>query len=150
MTYAEAIEKADAIKLIGDTTIYLNRSDDTLPWGKVIKVEDGSSWRLSGPSSAYMIAEDQGLTFKWSVEFEGLDANGRSVSQFDRPRLRDVMLKLPAPARISFADMLEKQVLSAIRTRSAEYRLALNTNVDSEDCVRGLIAFAREAEEQAA
>lgn len=148
ITYAEAIEKAEAVKLIGDTTVYLQGGSDGLPWGKVSKVECGSSWRLGGPSSAYMIAEDQGLTFKWSVDFEGLDANGKGASQFDRPRLRDVMLQLPLAARASFADLLEGQVLSEVAKRTEECRRVLNMNADSEDCVRGLIAFAREVEVQ--
>lgn len=151
MTYSEAIAKAAAIKEIGDTNIYLRgRNDADLPWDKVVKVEEGSSWRLSGPSSVYLIAEDEGLTFKWSVDFEALDASGKGVSDFDRPRLRDLMSKLPISARQSFADMLENQVLSALRKRTQEYRDALNMNADSEDCVRGLITFARETEVQAA
>lgn len=52
------------------------------------------------------------------------------------------MRRLPPPARRHFAKMLSTEVLPGIAKRSSEIREALNANLDSEDCVRGLIAFA--------
>lgn len=141
MTYTKAIRLAEHLIAIGDTEVYL-RDDEHFPWGKAVGVKSGSSYRLSGPSSCYIIAEDAGLTFKLSVEFEGRDANGRGVSLFDRDRLRTVMTRLPDLARAEFALMLENEVLPGMAKRSAEIREALNSQLDSEDCVRGLISFA--------
>jgi len=147
MTYARAIELAEHLIAIDQTTVYL-RDDSFFPFDKVTGVESGSSYRLSGPSSCYLIAEDAGLIFKKSVEFEGRDANGRGVSLFERDRLRDVMMRLPDGARAKFARMLENEVLPGMQARTAEIREALNNQLDSEDCVRGLISFARTSVEE--
>jgi hypothetical protein len=146
LTYAEAIEKADHLIALGETTIYLYRDKaEGFPYDKVVSVETGSSYRLGGPSSCALIAADGGLTFRLNVDFEESDANGRGVSLFDRDRLRGVMLKLPPKARASFAAMLEGEVLKGLTERTNEIREALRAQADSEDCVRGLIAFARAA-----
>lgn len=141
LTYKAAVENAAHLIALGDTTVYLYR-DAEFPWEKATSVTSGNGYRLNGPSSAYVIAEDAGLTFKLNVEFEGRDANGRGVSLFDRDRLRTVAMKLPAPARKAFADMLEREVLGALTERSEELRASMNAQLDSEDCVRGLIQFA--------
>lgn len=143
MTYAEAIEKAKHLIAVGSTTIHL-RSDVGFPYDKVSKVEEGGGWRLVGPSSCYLIVQESGLKFKLDVDFEERDANGRGVSLFNRPHLREVMRKLPTAARKAFADLLETKCLPKMAENTASLRDALNANADSEDCVRGLIAFARE------
>ncbi|MEM8695223.1 MAG: hypothetical protein AAGE05_04280 [Pseudomonadota bacterium] len=145
LSYPEAIEKADHLKALGETTLYL-RDDEGFPYGRVVSVEPGSSYRLNGPTSCWLVAEDQGLTFRLSIEFEPYSANGSNVSQFDRKRLRDIMLKLPGPARIAFADMLADKVLPEIAKRTADLRKSLNTQADTEECVRSLIRAAAEKE----
>jgi hypothetical protein len=145
LTYDQAMEKAEHLIALGETTIYL-RDDTGFPYEKVIRVEEGSSFRLSGPSSCRLVAVDGSLVFSLSVDFEDRDANGRSVSLFDRDRLRSVMLRLPQCARDSFAALLEEKVLLPMKARTAEIRKAIQEQSDSEDCVRGLIAFARERE----
>jgi hypothetical protein len=149
MSYVTAVAKASLLIELGQTDITLYREDEPdFPYDKVVSVEAGSSWRLSGPSSARLIAHEAGLKFILSVDFEGHDANGRGVSLFDRDKLRDLMMKLPDEARQSFADMLETQVLQPLKKRTDELRLAMREQADSEDCVRGLIAFAREGHPQ--
>lgn len=146
LTYETAIANVEHLIALGQTKIYLYRENsEGFPYDKVVRVEEGSSWRLGGPSSCRLIAEDRGLEFSLSVDFEPASANGRGVSMFDRDRLRDLMLKLPAVARSAFADMLERVVLPPLVTRTSEIRTAMRAQADSEDCLRGLIAFAREA-----
>lgn len=144
MTYEAALKNAEHLKAIGETTVYLR--GDKFPWMVAKTVESGSAYRLNGPSGMYVIAEVEGITFKWNVDFEGRDANGRGVSLFDRDRLRDVAMKLPAPARAAFARLLAEQVLPGIEKNTSEIREALNKQLDSEDCVRGLIAFAAQSQ----
>jgi hypothetical protein len=151
MTYAKAIENAAHLIAIGQTEIYLWRDDaDGFPWDKVTSVTSGSSYRLNGPSDMRVTAEDAGLSFSLSVDFEQRDANGRGVSLFDRERLRDVSMKLPPAARAQFATMLANEVLAPMAARTAEIRQALNSQLDSEDCVRGLIAFAEQSVDEPA
>lgn len=140
LTYKEAIEKREHLIALGDTKVYL-RDDTDFPWAKATKVEAGSSYRLSGPSSARVIAEDQGLELSVSIDFEHSGANGKGVSLFDRDRLRDLASKLPPKGRRQFRDLLTNEILPGMAKRSAEIREALNSQLDSEDCVRGLIEF---------
>ncbi len=145
MTYSEACTKGDHLRALGHTEVWLERDATDLPWDKVVRVEEGNGYRLSGPTGARMVAEHEGLTFFWSVDFEGRDANGRGVSLFERDRLRDVITKLPPPARSSFGKFLSEKVLPGLAERTAECRKYLNQQWDSEDCVRGLIAFSQSA-----
>lgn len=142
--YTTAIAKAPLLIELGETDIYLYREDPAFPYDKVEAVKAGSTYRLNGPTSVRLIAKDAGLTFSMSVDFEGYDANGRGVSLFDRDQLRDLMMRLPDKARQSFADMLETEVLPPLKLRTAELRDAMRSQADSEDCVRGLIAFAKD------
>ena len=145
LTYSEAVAKAEHLIALGETDVYLYREDTAdFPYDKIVEVKSGGTYRLNGPASCYLIAEDAGLTFKMSVDFEGPEANGSSRSQFDADRLRDLSLKLPPAARKMFADMLAREVLPPLVERTNEYRKAMRQQADSEDCVRGLIAFAEQ------
>lgn len=143
MTYEHAVKNASHLIALRQTEVYL-RDDAGFPWDNVTSVEVGSTWRLSGPASIWVKAEDAGLTFRMSVDFEGSDANGRGVSLFNREHMREIMRKLPPEGRRSFARILAKQVLPPLQKRTAELREAMNAQADSEDCVRGLISFADE------
>lgn len=148
MTYADALKNIAHLSALGHYEIYLDE-DGEVPWDKAVRVESGGGYRLNGPCGIYVIAEEAGLTFKWSIDFEQRAANGASVSMFDRDKLRDVVMKLPPAARASFAEFLHKEVMPGLRKTTAEVRAALNKQLDSEDCVRGLIEFARGEKEAA-
>lgn len=139
------LKNAEHYTALGKTDIYLDSKDEDLPWGDVVRIESGGGYRLNGPTGFYAIAEKNGLTLRWSVDFEGRDSNGKGYSHFDRDRLRMTMQRLPAVARRELAKFLEREVLPGVQKISAEYREYLNRQLDSEDCVRGLIAFARSA-----
>lgn len=128
---------------LDENEIYLDSDDPDLPWRDVTHVASGGGHRLNGPTGFYCFAERNGLTLKWSVDFEGRDASGKSYSLFDRDRLRITMQKLPPIARKALAAFLEEDVLPGVEKTTAEWRERLNRQLDSEDCVRGLIAFAR-------
>lgn len=148
MTYEQALEKSEHLIALGETTVHL-RDDGPKPWVVAKRVETGGCYRLGGPTGIYVIAEVQGLTFKWSVDFELRDANGRGVSLFDRDRLREVMRQLPAAARKSFAEILACEVMPGLQKHTAEIREALNKQCDSQDCVRGLIDYANDVKHAA-
>lgn len=141
LTRAEALEKADALKALNQTDVYLRDASD-FPWNRVTDIADGAAYRFSGPCGLYLVAEEKGLRFKLSFDFEGRDANGRGVSLFDRGRLRELVLKLPAAVRPKLAKFMRDKVLPDLEKRTAELRDAMNKQWDSEDCVRGIIALA--------
>ena len=144
-TCADAREVAEHLIALGlERVSFYSDAPADFPFDKVTRVEAGSSWRLGGPSSVQLLAPDGDLVFSVSVEFESRDANGCGVHMFDRDRLRELALKLPPAGRAAFADLLEEQVLKGLAERTSEIRESLRTQADSEDCVRGLIAYARE------
>jgi hypothetical protein len=143
MTYAEAVAKADHLIALGETEVFIE--PEGAPWHNVTSVKSGAGYRFNGPTGVWIIAQDAGLTFKWSVDFEGRDANGRGVSLFDRPRLRHTVMLLPPDVRPLFAEFLAEKVLPDLEKRTQELRDAMNQQMDSEDCVRGLIAYAGSA-----
>jgi hypothetical protein len=148
MKYAEALDKAEHLKALGQTEIYIDADD--APWVVASGIQNGGSYRFNGPVSFWVTAQVQGLTFKWNVDMERRDANGRGVTHFDRDALREVARKLPPYARAELAEFLKNLVLPDVQKRTAEIREALNAQADSEDCIRGLIEFAKNPESQAA
>lgn len=144
MTYQSAVEKADHLIALGETEIFIDATGD-VPWTKVVGIKAGGAYRFNGPTGVWIVAQDHGLTFKWTVDFEGRDANGRGVSLFDRPRLRDTIMRLPPDVRPAFAKFLSEAVLPDLMKRTQELRESMNEQMDSEDCVRGLIEYANRA-----
>jgi len=141
-SYAWCKENEKHLEALGETDLVIEA--ETAPYDKVTRVADGGSRRFNGPCGVYLVIEEGPLTLKWPVDFEGRDANGRGVSLFDRDRLREVMRKLPHKARLAFGAFLTREVLPDLEKRTTELRTALNQQADSEDCVRGLVAFANE------
>lgn len=141
---ADVLAKADHLVALGEIDVYLDDDDPDLPWAEVSRIEKSRGYRLNGPTGFYAIADKAGLRLKWSIDFEGRDANGQPVSLFDRDRIREVMRKLPRRARLELASFLETEVLPGIEKTTAEWRGYLNKQIDSEDCVRGLITYARQ------
>ena len=144
MKYAEALANYEHLKSLDQTTVYLyDRENPYIPYEKAERVEAGGAFRFSGPSCIYLVWEEHGLTFKANVDFEQRDASGRSVSLFDRARLRELALRLNPTARHAFAQFLRTEVLPDLEKRTEEQRAYLAQQWDSEDCVRGLIAFGQ-------
>lgn len=147
LSYSDALANAEHLKALGQTTVYLYGDNaKAFPFDKVTKVEEGSTWRSGMPSSCYLLAEVDGLTFKASFDFEPSSANGAATHQISRDQMREMFLKLPAAAQRSFANLLEEKCLPAMTERRSELLVALNRQSDSEDCVRGLIALAHQKE----
>lgn len=149
-TIPEYIALAEHYIAIGSSDIYLYRDTD-IPkevWDLASSADSGGTWRLNGPSSVRFSAPHPcGLTFSWSVDFEGRDANGSGVHQFDRERLREVMLMLPKDGAKSFASMLESQVLPPLKQRSKELSEAMNKQMDSYSAALSLVEWAKEMAE---
>jgi hypothetical protein len=141
--FATALEKREHFIAIGMTEIWLHDEDEpNFPWGHVARVESGGCYRGGIPTGARFLAFIEGLTFIWSVDFDKRDADRRSVSPFDRERVREIYRLLPPSARYTLRNLLESEFLPEMVKQTAEARAYLNTRADSEDCVRGLISWA--------
>jgi hypothetical protein len=139
----DVLYNAEHYAAIGQTDIWLDENDPDLPWADVVEVSASGSYRLNGPNGFRCVAKRDGLTLQWSVDFETRGANGASVHMFDRDKLRAVMMRMPAPIRQKLATWMEAEVMPGIEKTTAEWREYLNRQLDSEDCVRGLIAYAK-------
>ena len=125
LTFAEAQAKAEHLKALGQTQVYLRDASENFPWDRATTVESGGMHRMSGPISAWIVADVDGIEYRWSVNFEDRDADGRNVAMFDEEHLREVMMKLPSAARTAFASMLRKSVLSPLSEHTENLRKAL-------------------------
>ncbi|AKR54349.1 hypothetical protein XM25_00725 [Devosia sp. H5989] len=148
-TFEEYVRLAEHYLAIGQTEIFLYR-DVAVPdeaYKLVTGARESGSYRLSGPNGVRFSAlHTCGLTFSWTVDFEGHAANGTGTAQFDRERIRDVARKLPPEGARNFADFMERSVLPPLKERAKEIRDALNRQQDSVDCVLGLIEYARQVD----
>lgn len=140
--FDEAKGQIPHLKALGESCVYLHIEEPR--WELLTDIDTGGGVRLGMPVSVYLIAEIDGIEFRWSLDFETRDANGTGTSQFDRPGLREAALRMPVPVRRKFGLILEK-ILPALVERRSELQGYLNKQADSEDCTRGLIAFCEEA-----
>jgi hypothetical protein len=141
MSYKDAIDKAEHLIALGQQEVWI--SADGAPWDRASTVVASGCYRLDGPMGARIQAKESGLTLQWDVDFEGKDASGEPVAMFDAPRLREVMIKLPPPAREQFAALLEKEVMPGLQKRAKEWLGYYSKALDSEQCVSALINFAK-------
>lgn len=142
-TLADALDKRDALDALGQEAWVKDDAPD-LPWKLIHTVESGAEYRLNGPVGIRLIATVNSLNVHWHVNFERREANGTGRSDFDREHLRDVIMQMKPLMRHRFALFLREHVLSGLLKTTTEIRNALNKQLDSEDCVRGLIAYANE------
>ncbi len=80
------------------------------------------------------------------IDLENRDADGKDATYLDRGKLRALALKLTGRVRLRFAGFLADDILVGLQQRTLVLRETLNAHQDSEDCVRGVIAFARSGE----
>jgi hypothetical protein len=110
VTLAQALKKAKSFKDIGQTDIYL--FDGPYPWAFVVKVEKGCSYRLNACTSlSFKANHPSGLSFRWSVDIEPAEANGRSYFMMNPEVVQEIITSIP--------DAPRKQ-LKALITESAE------------------------------
>lgn len=123
LTYKKAVEKAIALKDLGQTKLFLSgRCGGTdYPWHLVTECHAGGTHRLGIPVSVNFCAEDSevGLTFVWFFDIEKRDANGSGSFDIDTEACRWAMSQLPEAARSSFRQFL-LATAKAVRERAAE------------------------------
>lgn len=139
-SYAECIALAEHYKAVGQNEIYLDR-DGEFPWHLATEVTAGGSYRLNGLSSARVLAVDPktDLKFSWHFDFEGQEANGTGVNQFDAKSMIEAARNLPVSAREQFARLLHDEVLTGVRKRTEEVRDALRKQEDSLQVLQSII-----------
>ncbi len=124
-TYQEAVEKASALKAIGDTEIYLSKG--VFPWHLVTHCSPGGSHRMEISTDVWFYAHDPvtELDFRWSFDIEPRSANGSGTYHIDFENCKVVMDKLPVNARESFQLYL-RTCSTAISKQIAEIESRLN------------------------
>lgn len=121
LTYQEALDKANSLKDIGATKIYLFDKHGYKPWDRVTKVKHGGGIRLGLPTSIDLTAYKDGLEFQWAVEMETREANGKGTFEFNTVTISQVMDSIPKAARIQLASVL-RAAAEAVEEKGDEYR----------------------------
>lgn len=98
LDYRECLKKTEAYKSIGQSRIYLY-DGSVYPWEHVSSVTPGGSHRLDISTSVRFEACIDGLEFSWSWDIEDRDANGKGHYEINVGRCREIISKLPKPAR---------------------------------------------------
>lgn len=104
-TWQEIVEKAEQYKALGQTEHYLSawRQDAAMPWDFATKVEPGGGHRLEVATDITVTAEHpSGMNFRWSVEMEDRDANGKGYYMFRRDYALKLLAILKGTAREGF------------------------------------------------
>lgn len=105
MTYSEATRKAQSLKDVGMTNIYLSGG---YPWHLVTDCEPGGSHRMEIATSVRFSAHDPatGLDFNWCFDIEPRSANGSGGYHIDTEGCQRVLAQLPSDAKVSFRNYL--------------------------------------------
>jgi hypothetical protein len=120
--WRDAVKNADAYKKIGETTIYLFRGDDDLPWEFANHCEPGGTHRMDIATDVRFTADHPcGLTFQWTFDIEGRSADGKSYYQIKIVEIGQLLAMLPQDCAKSFRDYL-KQCSVKVRERGNEYQ----------------------------
>lgn len=145
-TFTECVKNAEHYLAIGQDDIYLDANDPDLPWHLAVDVGAGGSYRLNGPSSARVTAaHESGLSFRWHFDFEGREASGTGVSQFDSAVMLGNAAKMPVAVREKFAEFLDKEVWPEVRKRTDEVRDALRKQEDSLQVLQSIMVSVGKA-----
>ena len=147
ITVTKALANVDALKAIGQTRIFLYRSDETAGlWPHVVSVRPGGSHRLDVPTSVRFTADHpSGLRFEWIFDIEPSSANGTDSYQIDVPGCRGVIAKLPAHARRLFRDYLAECAVK-VAARGDEFQDAADRQHRDASSLRNLAEIATDAE----
>lgn len=139
-TFTDCVRNAEHYLAIGQTEIYLDSSDGDLPWHLAVDCCAGGSYRLNGPSSARVTAaHESGLSFSWSFDFEGREANGTGVNQFDSASMLANAAKMPVAVREKFSAFLAREVWPAVYKRTGEVRDALRKQEESLQVLQSIM-----------
>lgn len=121
ISYQHALNCADALKRIGQTTIHLSHCG--MPWDRVTRCEPGCCFRNGIATSVDFYAEEAGLSFRWSMDLEAHGANGESLFKIDVDSCREVLKLLPVAVRGPFRSLLASTA-TAVREKGVEYQKA--------------------------
>lgn len=145
LTYQKAVENADALKAIGQTTIYLSKydgnDDDSMPWDLVDEVTEGNTLSYIGPRAVNFNATHQsGLQFHWSIDLGVEGSNVERRPFFDHSRIVAMAARLSPENRAALAAYFEGSVLPPLRKQIAEARQHLNALLEGETTLLGIVA----------
>lgn len=135
LTYQEALAKADSLKDIGHTRIFLHDKFDARPWYLVKKVKPGAGYRMGIPTSVDFSATNHGLEFAWSMDLETREANGKGTFEIDTEVISAVMDAIPKGARAQLAALL-RTTAKAVEEKGDEYRDAANQQYNYGETLR--------------
>lgn len=134
-TYDEVKAKADHLKAIGTTEVYLDK--EPYPWHLVDKMETGGSHRLDITTSVWFYATepDSGLALRWSFDIENREANGKGYYEVNQKDCCRIIKLLPAKPREQFRQYL-LNCAKSIEKNAKEYLDIANRELETVKILR--------------
>jgi hypothetical protein len=141
LTYKQAIAKADSLRDIGQTRIYLSHKETDFPWQYVTDVKEGGSHRLEMSTSVRFTAKcpDSGLEFNWSFDIEPPTADGKGYYQIDTAACQQVTQQLKGPALMKWRNYLSSSS-AKVRAKGMEWRGHADTQLTTAAILADLAA----------
>jgi hypothetical protein len=122
-SFAKAVACTSALKAIGHTYVYLDRSAPDLPWDSAQKYEPGGLHRFDCCVSGWFSLQVDGVHIQWSLDLENDDANGAGSFRFNIDLVRRVMAQVSGAARSELIKHL-RDCAKKIRAKGDEYQMA--------------------------
>lgn len=140
------IEQAPHYIAIGQQDIHLfsSRQDeaddlDLFPWSYVVGVSQGGTYRLSVPVSLHFDAPHPcDLTFSWTCDIEGPDANGTGSLALDIDKLARILARL-SPRPRSQAEAILSTIAEKLQKTGEEAMAYTQKVLAQEATLRGLL-----------
>lgn len=109
--YEDYVRHAEALKDLGQDSIWLERDGGDLPWAHATSCRATGSVRNGVPINFEIVAEHPcGLRFRWFEEVEAREANGSAAIEYSVDGCRRIAEALPAKPRKQFAEALRAVV----------------------------------------
>jgi hypothetical protein len=141
-TYEEVSKLVDHYRAIGIHEVWLRGDLATMPWHIAKRIGPSGSYRLNSPCGCRVTAEENGMKYTWSFDFEGAGANGSGTHQFDEAVMLGAARHMPVAIREQYAALLVQEVLPAVKKNADEAREYLSRQERSERVILAVIASA--------
>lgn len=139
MTWQEAVQKAEHLKALGRTEVYLDREDDA-PWFLAESVEEGGGHRLEICTSVVFRGRhlSSGISFRWFFDIEKREANGQGYYQIATEDCQAVIQKLPHQCKKLFKAILLDNA-KKVETKAKEWAAITKQQFADAETLRRIV-----------
>jgi hypothetical protein len=127
--WKDAVKKSAHYLAVGQSDIYLYGDSGDYPWEYAVSAEAGCTHRIDiATSISFKAQHPSGLSFRWSFDIEGRNANGASTYEIDAKAVAAMMSKVPTKVRTQLtkyfetcADAVEKHANTYLEAANRQF-----------------------------